>query len=287
MSNRAAPSRPGGWGREPRIPLFLAAPGTMLHVYAKHLFTQDEACRVVSHPRMGLPPSARERPRFVLADVASGDRPGWYGRLRQLRLRWPHTPIGVVVAASGGVVAEAEAYTAGANAVFTNLDPLEQVYDDLDRVAVAMTLPERKAQILIGYSSGLDQASLAGVLYIGTETVKSHTSEMFQQLSAKSKPMLVQQSFLGGLFEHPEPSSEADSVFPLTPMEAVTALTIGRTGSQQAAAEVLGRSAFTLKTHTRNVRRRVGWTVSESIAAVWRWGQQGNYVEHLQDAPAA
>lgn len=260
-------------------PMILAQPDTILHAYAEHLLGLRRSNRTGIRPGETYPmrPSA-ESPCFLLADVSQRETSlEMLQRVYQMRQRWPQVPVGAICQDSIGD--KAEAFAAGANQVFTNLDAIEHVFAVMRDAEVNVHIPGRKAQILMGYSVGRDQQALAGELFISAETVKTHTADLYQSFSANSRASLVHHAFAMGILPHASPSP-ADK-FPLSQAETFGMLAVGLTGSQTAAGELLGRSPLTVKTQARNIRQRTGWSVPEAIANVWRYGQQENVPSEL------
>lgn len=265
--------------QEVNPPLIFAERNTILHSYAVNLLAHGMSYPTIEHPQQPLPfkPNAVQ-PHFLLADVSNLEtRPDWLERIYDMRLRWPHIPVGIVTSGSGKD--RAAAYTAGATETFTKKTPFEQIYHVLRNTRVDVKVSERKAQILISYSAGRNQKQVADELFIMPETVKSHVKDMFASFRCHSTPMLVNAAFEHGLLASPHEPFPFDD-FPLTPVETMVLITVGRTGSQAEAASLLNRSVFTVKTHAQNVRKRTGWSVVDSISNTWRWGIPEDYWAH-------
>ena len=269
-------------GEEFARPIFLAEERTVLNAYGRTVLSGEHVLHTLETPDSPFPRRPNTaRPQFLLADLTNPkNRHDWLRRIYTLRIRYPQMPVATILPNNHATI-RARAYAAGADRTYTNKTPLEQIYSELSNLVLPHSLSDRKIQILMGYSVGRNQQTLANELFIVAETIKSHTSGLFQILEAKSKHQLVHRSFTEKILPHPSssyPDTEFGGTdFPLTPMETMSTLAIGLTGSQAGAATLLDRSPLTVKTHLQNIRIRAGWTCSESIANVWRWGIQNQY----------
>lgn len=257
-------------------PIILAEPNTLLNFYGQFLQEGDTPITIVPDPQ--IPPLHRpiqKQPEYILADLSNENtRLAWLNRIYIMRQKWPYTPIGIMSRDSRAE--RAQAYSVGANLIYSTTTALEQVQYELQNLIIPTELSERKAQILMAYSVGKRQQDIADELFIVAETVKSHTTDLCQKFNAISRPMLVNAAFEQGFFPHETRLSEKES-FPLSPKETESILAIGVSGSQKSAGELLGISSLTVKTHTQNIRKRTGWGVSESIANIWRYGEHNKY----------
>lgn len=188
----------------------------------------------------------------------------------EVRQKWPHQPFTLYTTNDSCSVAEA--YSVGADIVLTTVNASwDEWISNVPAGNARSSLSKREAQVLFGFAGGHTRESLAETLFLGPETIKSYTRNLFVKFNVTSRLALIQKGFQSGMLPSPRGRTSGAPI-PLTRSEMRAIYAFAEMGRKENAATLLGCSPLTIGTHVANVREKTGWTVSRALSNIWWWG---------------
>ena len=117
---------------------------------------------------------------------------------RGLRLRIPNTPLFVGLARSWGAtptaIALAEVYTSFESGVIAAKEATHETIQINEAERTKLGLSNREMEVLSLMAKGLSNQEIADQLYLSLNTIKTHSSKLFEKMEVKRRTQAIEKA---------------------------------------------------------------------------------------------
>jgi DNA-binding NarL/FixJ family response regulator len=212
------------------------------------------------------------QPSYIIADLTAATSDDTVSKaLKRVRENYPKAP--VLAATSLNRFSEAHLlYPDKVIATTSISDAIEQA-QNLRRIRE--TIPSHEELTLLMYADGKTRIDIANEMYISVDSIKRYTINLFRFLRVSAQAEAVHAGFSNGYLAAPPPATDYPASWPLSEAETLVTYALGTTGNHNAAADLINVSPHAFKSHTRAIRKRVGWRPTRAIQQMWISGAIG------------